>query len=114
MPGRSTLQVAIPVLFIGLLVWIKSICTEIDAPSVAYTCGQTDGFDGYYTDSLRDYARNLSDVPLLQCLRPPDGWCVAYGIGRVEFFGGGRYVWWWRPIHGFEIHPTTTSPRNRH
>lgn len=71
-----TTQVAIPVLFIGLLVWIKSICTEIDAPSVAYACGQTAGFDGYYTESLRDYAGNLSGVPLLQCLRPPDGWCV--------------------------------------
>jgi hypothetical protein len=83
-PPPRHAQVAIPVLFIGLLVWIKSICTKIDAPSVAYACGQTAGFEGFYTDSLRDYARNLSGVPLLQCLQPPDGWCVRVASPFIE------------------------------
>ena len=60
--------------FIGLLMWIKSVCTKRDAPTVAYYCGQTEGFDGFYAESLADYARNLSALPLLQCLRPPEGW----------------------------------------
>ena len=83
-----TTQLAIPVLFIGLLVWIKSICTKIDAPSVAYACGQTAGFEGYYTESLRDYVRNLSGVPLLQCLQPPEGWCVRAAGARCVCIQG--------------------------
>lgn len=82
-PHLRTTQVAIPVLFIGLLVWIKSICTRIDAPNVAYACGQTAGFEGYYTESIKDYVGNLSSVPLLQCLQPPEGWCVSGQCGVV-------------------------------
>jgi hypothetical protein len=26
----------------GLLVWIKSICNQYDAPTTAYACGQTE------------------------------------------------------------------------
>jgi len=66
-------------LFIGLLVWIKTICTKRDAPNVAYACGQTKGFD-FYAPSL---SANLTGVPLLQCLQPPDT-CVEPGYYRGE------------------------------
>ncbi len=68
--------------FIGLLVWIKTICTKRDAPTVAYACGQTKGFE-FYVDSLGDEGRNIMALPLLQCLRPPDS-CTAPNYYRGE------------------------------
>jgi len=73
-------QVAIPVFFIGLLVWIKTICTKRDAPTVAYTCGQTKGFD-FYTPSIS--LTNISSTSLLQCLKPPDT-CAEANYYRGE------------------------------
>ena len=60
--------------------WIKTICTKRDAPTVAYACGQTKGFD-FYTPSLS--LTNLTDIPLLQCLKPPDT-CIEPNYYRGE------------------------------
>lgn len=53
---------------------IKTICNQYDSPSVAFYCGQTDGFDYYVTDLYAD--PRLQSNPLAQCLQPPEG-CSA-------------------------------------
>ncbi|CAN0277728.1 unnamed protein product, partial [Phaeothamnion confervicola] len=43
---QTLLEIAIPVGFMLLLRWIKSVSTVIDQPNVAYACGQA--FPWYY------------------------------------------------------------------
>jgi hypothetical protein len=61
---QTLAEIALPVLFMALLVWIKSITTAFDSPNVAYVCGQAKPFQ--YTEHLTPSAS------LVSCLTKPD------------------------------------------
>jgi hypothetical protein len=61
---QTLAEIALPVLFMALLVWIKSITTAFDSPNVAYVCGQAKPFQ--YTEHLTPTAS------LVSCLTKPD------------------------------------------
>lgn len=72
-------QVAIPALFMLLLVWIKSLTTVYDSPAAEYSCGQT--IPWQYEDRLNP--ATFVETPLFQCLQKPPN-CSADNYYRDE------------------------------
>ncbi|CAM9094590.1 unnamed protein product, partial [Laminaria digitata] len=80
---QTTAEVAIPALFMLLLVWIKSLTTVYDSPAAGYSCGQT--IPWQYEDRLNP--ATFVETPLFQCLQKPPN-CSANNYYRDE---GGMF-----------------------
>lgn len=64
-PFSTLSEILIPILFMCLLIWIKTLSTAYDSPNIAYYCGQAAPW--YYSDGISPI-----DVTPYQCLvKPP-------------------------------------------
>lgn len=75
-PLSTLIEVSMPVLFMLLLTWIKTLANDYDSPPIAYMCGQT--YPWNYADSVTDI---LPTGSLGQCLVPPDACDPPNGVG---------------------------------
>ena len=66
-PLSTLVEITMPVLFMLLLTWIKTLANDYNSPAIAYMCGQTYPWN---------YAESASDLyptgALGQCLVPPE------------------------------------------
>jgi len=77
----STLfDLLVPMLFMFLLVWIKSLTTVYDSPNIAYTCGQTPPW--FYSQDIDILSPQKTE--LLSCLQMPEE-CRAENYYRNGF-----------------------------
>ncbi|CAM9264642.1 unnamed protein product [Heterosigma akashiwo] len=63
----TSFEIAVPMLFMFLLVWIKSLTKVYDSPAVSYACGQTPPW--FYTDQINPM--DPQSTQLLTCLEKP-------------------------------------------
>lgn len=68
-PISTAAEILLPVLFMALLILIKSITSTYDSPNIAYYCGNIYPWN-YYTDL--DPSNIFNETSPLQCLYKPD------------------------------------------
>jgi len=73
-PLSSIIEICIPVGFMALLVYFKTLATIYDSPPIAYYCGQTAPWN---------YASSVADPgPDAQCVLPPDTCAPPQGMSK--------------------------------
>jgi len=90
-PLSTVVEIMMPVLFMLLLTWIKTLANDYDSPAVDYSCGQT--YPWNYAESTSDI---LPGGALGQCLVPPDtcsppGGVDTYYKSPIDFGVGEQY-----------------------
>lgn len=102
-------ELLLPAVFMYLLVYIKSISTVFESPTIAYYCGNA--FPWYYSHSLTDSIKTLA--PFSCVLKPTTCHLDNYYMIPIQYENSGLiadgYMQYGKLINVFHMEPIAQS-----